>query len=43
LEASWIGEWEQSLNLSHLSENTLLTFPISEFGLYSCGFLVHPL
>ena len=24
LEASWIGEWEKSLNLSHLSENTLI-------------------
>jgi hypothetical protein len=22
---------------------TILTFPISEFGLFSCGFLVHPL
>jgi hypothetical protein len=22
---------------------TILAFPISEFGLYSCGFLVHPL
>ena len=21
----------------------ILAFPISEFGLYSCGFLVHPL
>ena len=22
---------------------TILTFPISEFGLFSCGFLTHPL
>jgi hypothetical protein len=24
-------------------KSTFLTFPFYEFGLYSCGFLVHPL